>query len=115
MKAVHFAVWVCLLGVSWQVNGQPNYFTFIGEWTDPRWGGTMFICITNGRLHAAYSGTGVLQAVVQSSDNDLATATGFFYEGGGGFFECVHGPFSFVLSDNGTSISGQFDCPYESM
>jgi hypothetical protein len=96
----------CLLLVCASVAlAAPEQHTLDGEWTDERFGFSMYICIKNRRLHGAYSESGLIQAVLV--DDQLAT--GSFYESRANERACSYGDV-IVQVLNQDNIYLQFTC-----
>eukprot|EP01104_Vermistella_antarctica_P015331 TRINITY_DN5008_c0_g1_i1.p1 TRINITY_DN5008_c0_g1~~TRINITY_DN5008_c0_g1_i1.p1 ORF type:complete len:366 (+),score=60.01 TRINITY_DN5008_c0_g1_i1:34-1131(+) len=73
--------------------------SFVGNYNDPFFDGTLYICVEGNEVHAAYSEIGI---VVGTLDGD--TVTGTWYQGSYELNEKtddLSGPFEWTLSDGG--------------
>eukprot|EP01023_Acetabularia_acetabulum_P017844 TRINITY_DN1897_c0_g1_i9.p1 TRINITY_DN1897_c0_g1~~TRINITY_DN1897_c0_g1_i9.p1 ORF type:complete len:323 (-),score=38.76 TRINITY_DN1897_c0_g1_i9:119-1003(-) len=73
-------------------------------WTDTEFGGSMYLCIDGDEVHGAYTEYGLVNGHVDGDEIE-----GFWYEGGGDG-DCLYGPFSWTISNNGNSFSGWWSC-----
>jgi len=87
-------------------------FSFEGLWTDDiqdgGFGGNFSICVDGNNAWGLYTEFGLTIGTI--SDDGL-TFTGTFYEGGEtGDDNCIIGPFSITLVENGTRFEGLYGC-----
>lgn len=79
-----------------------------GEWTDSRYGSSLFFCENdNGFYSGLYTNAGFYWGELSNNGN---TMRGTWAEGG--FQLCLEGTFEFTLDDN-DSFSGFYDCTFD--